>query len=429
MAEYLIQDTTLISIADAIREKTGDEGTMKPAEFPEKIRTIETGGNIIPLIVTENGTYELTEGVNGYAPVTVNVPTGGGTGGGGTEEPVDGKYEVTVYDYDGTVLLNEWHNTGDIVELPSNPYHARLMFDGWTATCDIVDNTVTVGYNDIAVGALYYTVSGAMELDVTLTKVFGLTFNFADVFTGRTSIDWGDGTTDDTLTHTYSDYGDYTIKIYGATALTNTMFSGVTNAGAHNNIVQAIYLSKDMVNLNFYLKYNYNVKTISTHSGVQKMGVQNCGMLKHINIPDGVPYCNNCYSLETAVVSNGGSGYWSDNSFKLCPNLKKIVIPDNTYELSGFENFSSTYGSKLKRLIVPSGVKAFGMLAVYGLRTLEVLDFSNHTQVPNHQASDMSSSIKIQMPLLKIIVPASLYSTWIAASGWSNYANLIYPAE
>ena len=31
-------------IADAIREKSGETGTMKPAEFPEKIRSIETGG-------------------------------------------------------------------------------------------------------------------------------------------------------------------------------------------------------------------------------------------------------------------------------------------------------------------------------------------------------------------------------------------------
>lgn len=45
--------------ASAIREKTGDSGTMKPAEFPEKIRGIETGSTskLVPLIVTENGTY------------------------------------------------------------------------------------------------------------------------------------------------------------------------------------------------------------------------------------------------------------------------------------------------------------------------------------------------------------------------------------
>lgn len=56
--------------ANAIREKTGEEGSMKPAEFPEKIRSIQTGGtggtgnaeaDVRPLTVTENGTYYPTE--------------------------------------------------------------------------------------------------------------------------------------------------------------------------------------------------------------------------------------------------------------------------------------------------------------------------------------------------------------------------------
>lgn len=53
--------------ANAIREKTGETGTMKPSEFPEKIRAIEGGGSggtghLIPLTVTENGTYYPPKG-------------------------------------------------------------------------------------------------------------------------------------------------------------------------------------------------------------------------------------------------------------------------------------------------------------------------------------------------------------------------------
>ena len=46
--------------AAAIREKTGEAGTMKPAEFPEKIRAIEANGaevELTALSVTKNGTY------------------------------------------------------------------------------------------------------------------------------------------------------------------------------------------------------------------------------------------------------------------------------------------------------------------------------------------------------------------------------------
>ena len=51
--------------ANAIREKTGETGKMKPAEFPEKIRAIEAGGEaeLEPLIVTENGIYHPKESV------------------------------------------------------------------------------------------------------------------------------------------------------------------------------------------------------------------------------------------------------------------------------------------------------------------------------------------------------------------------------
>ena len=44
MAEYLIYDTDLTKIADAIRAKDGSTGTMTLAEMPGRIAAIETGG-------------------------------------------------------------------------------------------------------------------------------------------------------------------------------------------------------------------------------------------------------------------------------------------------------------------------------------------------------------------------------------------------
>ena len=60
-------------IAESIRGKTGDTGTMKPAQFPEKIRAIKTPSSILPLSIAENGTYTAPSGVAGYNPVTVDV--------------------------------------------------------------------------------------------------------------------------------------------------------------------------------------------------------------------------------------------------------------------------------------------------------------------------------------------------------------------
>jgi hypothetical protein len=65
------------NIAGAIREKTGEVGTMKPAKFPEKIKAISTVKNQDKTI-TENGTYSADDGYTGLGTVTVEVAGAGG---------------------------------------------------------------------------------------------------------------------------------------------------------------------------------------------------------------------------------------------------------------------------------------------------------------------------------------------------------------
>ena len=90
MAIKTINDTHLTSIANAIRNKYTESGVdimdsngeapkYKPSEMATAISNLPKGSEIVitPLNVTENGTYTAPTGVNGYSPVTVNVPTGG----------------------------------------------------------------------------------------------------------------------------------------------------------------------------------------------------------------------------------------------------------------------------------------------------------------------------------------------------------------
>ena len=90
MAIKTINDTHLTGIANAIRNKyiesgvdiMGDNGEApkyKPSEMATAISNLPKGSEIVitALNVTENGTYTAPTGVNGYSPVTVNVPTGG----------------------------------------------------------------------------------------------------------------------------------------------------------------------------------------------------------------------------------------------------------------------------------------------------------------------------------------------------------------
>jgi len=71
MAEYLIQDTTLDAIADAINAKTGGSSAMTPAQMVTAIGSISGGGD--PNVIV----YEFTP-VSDIAPgqtVTFNVGT------------------------------------------------------------------------------------------------------------------------------------------------------------------------------------------------------------------------------------------------------------------------------------------------------------------------------------------------------------------
>ena len=74
MAEYLINDTDLIKIADAIRAKDGSTGTMTLAEMPGRIAAIKTGGGSQTGVVDTSASYTM---IYTYFPdaVSVTVPT------------------------------------------------------------------------------------------------------------------------------------------------------------------------------------------------------------------------------------------------------------------------------------------------------------------------------------------------------------------
>ena len=59
MANVVINDTNLVNIADAIREKNGTEDTYKPSEMAEAILAIESGGSgdIDPVVLTGDQSY------------------------------------------------------------------------------------------------------------------------------------------------------------------------------------------------------------------------------------------------------------------------------------------------------------------------------------------------------------------------------------
>lgn len=80
MAKIFIETETLGGIANAIRSKTGSTEPIKTTEMAAQIEGISVGSAAVvqELSITSNGTYRAPEGIDGYTPITVNVPTGSG---------------------------------------------------------------------------------------------------------------------------------------------------------------------------------------------------------------------------------------------------------------------------------------------------------------------------------------------------------------
>ena len=70
MAEYLIQDTTLDDIADAINAKTGGSSAMTPAQMVTEIGNISGGG--LSTLYTA-GTISFWQGQQGVIKPDVEV--------------------------------------------------------------------------------------------------------------------------------------------------------------------------------------------------------------------------------------------------------------------------------------------------------------------------------------------------------------------
>lgn len=75
--KYLIEETTLTGIADAVREKKGTTDLIQVSNLATEISNIQGGGTVEELTITSNGTYNPPTGIDGYAPVVVNVPQDG----------------------------------------------------------------------------------------------------------------------------------------------------------------------------------------------------------------------------------------------------------------------------------------------------------------------------------------------------------------
>ena len=462
----------LTSVANAIRAKGGTSASLAfPSGFVDAIEDIETGGGVTvsPLSVTTNGTYTAPSG-EAYSPVTVNVSGGGGT------TPVSPK-AVNFIDYDGTVLYS--YSESDalaLTDLPANPSHSGLTAQGWNWTlAQIKSQLAAMPGTPVWVGQMYITDDGKTRIYChfetgRLAPYLGLGVN------GTVEVDWGDGSSTDTLTgtslttattvlHTYSETGDYTITLtvesgsfafFGATNAAHILKKSTATTANINrvyaNAVQRVELGAN-ANIDRRAFWScYSLTSITIPDGVTSIGTnafQYCNSLASITIPDGVTSIgsdafNGCYSLASITIPDGVTSIGSDafngcysltsitipdsvtnidrRAFYICYSLASITIPDGVTSI-GSNAFNGCYS--LASITIPDGVtsidaNAFGNC--YGLGEMHFLP----TAPPAVANSNAFSNVQTDC---KIYVPAGSLAAYTSATNYPSSSTYTYIEE
>ena len=415
MAEYLTNTTDLTKVASAIREKGGTSAPLVyPDGFVAAIRNIQTGGSPTP-----------------------SVPGAPG--------------DITFYDYDGTIVTS-WTlaELATKTALPDYPSHNGLICQGWNWSLADLKTT----NRKMNVGAMYITDDGKTRIYIRLEE--GRTSPRLGVCpNGTVTVDWGDGTTPDTLTgtstttvkwtpnHVYAAPGEYVIKLTVDGAMGFYGQSGVIG----NNSSTILRYSLGFDNRNQV--YQSSIQKIEIGNGVTSIGAYafgNCCSIASITIPNGITSVGNyafdhCYTLESIVIPDSVTSI-GQYVFNLCYTLESIVIPDSVTSI-GDHTFYNCYA--LASITIPNGVISIGSYTFYNCWSLASIttpesitsigafafgscygaafyDFTAYTTVPTLSNTNAFTGIAADC---QIRVPATLVDTWKAATNWSTYADHI----
>ena len=379
--------------------------------------------------------------------VSVNNQLLSAPNGGGTTPGAPG--DITFYDYDGTIVTS-WTlaELATKTALPDYPSHEGLTCQGWNWS--LAD--LKTANRKMNVGAMYITDDGKTRIYIRLEE--GRTSPKLGVcLNGTVTVDWGDGTTPDTLTgtdttvvqytpnHAYTAPGEYVIKLtvdgtmgfYGDFSSIEggailLYLSGIDGRNyVYRNSVQKIEIGNGVTSIgNFAFNSCSSLASITIPNGVTSIGnsaFSSCSSLASITIPNGVTSIGNsafsrCSSLTSITIPNGVPSI-EQYAFRGCSSLTSITIPNG---VTSIEQYAFDNCSSLSSITIPNSVTSIGKAAFISCYSVAFYDFSNHTSVPTLSNTNAFGSIAADC---QIRVPTSLADAWKAATNWSTYANYI----
>ena len=409
MAYKKVNDRSLTSVANAIRAKGGTSDVLVfPDGFISAISAIQTGGS-----------------------------------GDGTA-PSAKWSDVTFIDYDGTVLYSySLAEAQALTELPALPAHDGLVCQGWNWTLDAIKALS----RPVTVGAMYITDDGATKLHIRIATVGRMT---VPLFIGQTvengvTIDWGDGSTAETLSgtgnvnksHTYADPGDYVISLmpqdgctlsFGDGSSSNCVMGTLGKNGiVYCNMLQYVSIGKNVTSIgNSVFQSCSSLASITIPTSVTSIGNSafgNCFSLVNITIPTGVTSIGNsvfqsCRSLTSITIPTGVTSI-GDSAFNSCSSLASITIPTGVTSIgnSAFGNCSS-----LVSITIPTGVTSIGNYAFNSCYSIASIT------IPTGVTSIGNSAFYSCSSLASITIPTGVTSiSNYAFNGCSSLASITIP--
>ena len=355
-------------------------------------------------------------------------------------EPVveTGEFSVKFIDYDGTLLQEKRVDSGGYVSPPTAPTHDGLTFQAWShATTNVTSN--------MNVGATYITTDGKTMLYLRVTVATGknVVLYLSKGYGSTLTIDWGDSSANSTFTsdgyfntsHTYSNYGDYKVKIwtsssyysFGNGTQTTTAVGGDTQT--QKDMLLYAFIGERVTSIGTYAFYKCNSLTnITIPSNVTTLGdyaFYTCDNLTSITIPNSVASIsysafNGCSSLKSITIPNSVTSI-GDNAFYLCYSLTNIVIPNSVTSI-GKGAFQQCYS--LTSLVIPSSVIGIGDFAFNYCTSLTTYILQRTAGITTIGAAATFAGINAST---KIYVPNALVSIYKSATYWVTHANYIYP--
>ena len=443
MAHRIVDENSLKTVADAIREKAGTSDSL-----------------IFP---------------TGFAEAIAGIQAGGGSAV---------KKDVNFYDCEGTLLYSyTLEEAQAMTELPKLPERKGLVCQGWNWELSRIKELGRA----VDVGAMYTTDDGKTRVYITLQE--GRTSPMLGLYVrGNVTVDWGDGSTPDVLaagtrpkamytpTHHYKTAGDYVITLDADSSSTYIGTGSASEAVAsrllrnssddtdplnccYNNAITGIETGK-------FIYFNVNacsnltslsylvISPGSNSTNIGKYAFNNCYSLPFVVIPYntmtiGDYAFNNCCSLESVITHNdpiitNGNASIGSYAFNGCRSLSSVIVSsamDNssygsqTHMFSDCQSLSTVvihdgqignsefYGCRsLTSVTITDTITNIADNAFYDCCSLRYFDFSKQTVVPTLAATTAFTGTPAD---LQFRVPAALYDEWIAATNWSTYASQI----